>query len=273
MPNLLSYTESECTRCGDCAAACPMAIVRVGSRGPRTVPDAEARCLLCGHCIAACPVQTLRHANLPGEECQPLEVGWRGEPAAVEQLIKGRRSIRRFQPKPVDRATLLRVLDTARFAPTARNSQTVRWLVVHEADEVRRLASATIDWMRTFLEAGQPVAGRYDPTPLIRAWEAGYDPILRSAPHVLVAYGREGDGMAQASCVIALTTVELAALPHGLGTCWAGLLHMAVNQSPGARAALGLPEGHVMHGGLMIGYPLEKHYCIPPRKPLDVLWR
>jgi nitroreductase/NAD-dependent dihydropyrimidine dehydrogenase PreA subunit len=273
MANLLSVTEGECTRCGDCAAACPIAFVRVGSRGPRTLPEAQERCMLCGHCIAACPTGTLRHSRLPDDQCLALDANWRGDVHAVEQLIKGRRSIRRYQPQPVDRSTLLAVLDMARFAPTGMNSQSVKWLVVYEAAEVKKLAGAVIYWMRSVLEKGELVAGKYDPSPLVRAWEAGFDAVLRGCPHVLIAYGREGDPMAHGSCIAALTTAELAAIPLGLGTCWAGFLHMAAILSPPARQALGLPDGHVMHGALMIGHPLEKHYRIPPRKEAEVSWR
>ena len=273
MANLLSIAESECTRCGECAAVCPMAFVRIGPRGPRTLPDAEAKCMLCGHCVAACPVKSLQHSRLPAEQCLPLAEGWRSEPGAVEQLIKGRRSIRRYQPQPVDRSILLSVLDVARYAPTGMNSQSVKWLVVYEAAAVKKLSGAVIDWMRSVQSRNELVAGKYNPAPLIGAWDAGHDPILRGCPHVLIAYGHENDPMAQGSCIAALTTAELAAVPLGLGTCWAGFLHMATLLSPPVRQALGLPEGHVMHGGLMIGYPAETYYRIPQRKPLAVDWR
>lgn len=273
MASLLSIEESKCTRCGQCAVACPMAFVRVGSRGPRTVPDAQEKCILCGHCIAACPTKSLQHAKLPADQCVALNDNWRGQAGAVEQLIKGRRSIRHFKPEPVDRSTLQAVLDMARYAPTGMNSQSVKWLVVYDAAEVKKLAGAVIEWMRSLLANNQLVAGNYNPTPMVAAWDAGMDLILRSAPHVLIAYGREGDHMAQGSCIAALTTAELAALPYGLGTCWAGFLHLATIFSPAAKQSLGLPDGHVMHGALMIGRPAETYHQIPPRKPLTVDWR
>ena len=90
---------------------------------------------------------------------------------------------------------------------------------------------------------------------------------------MIIAHGKQKDRFAPASCTIALTTAELAALPFGLGACWAGFLHLAAMCSPDVQQALGLPEGNVMYGGLMIGYPLETYRAIPPRKPLNVAWR
>ena len=273
MSNLLSIEESQCTRCGQCAAACPMGLIMVGSKVPRTVRSGHERCILCGHCVAACPVQKLRHESLRADQCLPLAADWRGTPQTIGQLIRGRRSIRRYRPEAVEKTVLLSVLDAARYAPTGMNSQSVKWLIVHDTAEVKKLSLAVIDWMRELAQKDQAVAGRYNAATLIAAWDAGMDPILRSSPHVLIAYGRKDDPMVSGSCMIALTTAELAAQPLGLGTCWAGFLHMAAMSSPAVHKSLGLPDGHVMHGGLMIGYPAETYYCIPPRKPLTVDWR
>ncbi|MCE5328185.1 MAG: nitroreductase family protein [Planctomycetaceae bacterium] len=273
MASLLSFDDAVCTRCGKCGSACPMGFIRVGSRGPRTVPDAQEKCMLCGHCIAACATKTLQHERLAPEACLPLDENWRGDVHAVEQLIKGRRSIRRYEDRPVDRATLLKVIDMARYAPTGMNSQSVSWLVVYKAGEVKKLSAAVIDWMRSLAAKGELIGGNYNPAPMIMAWDNGTDLILRGCPHVLVAYAREGDAMAAGSCTAALTTAELAAATLGLGTCWAGFLHMAMIFSPAAREVLALPAGHVMHGALMIGHPAEQYHRIPPRKEPDVQWR
>ena len=75
-----------------------------------------------------------------------------------------------------------------------------------------------------------------------------------------------------ADCGIALTFLELAAVARGLGTCWAGLLTFAANGDRAVRNALGVPEGHVVHGGLMLGYPRFRYAAVPPRNPVSVGW-
>jgi nitroreductase len=250
-----------------------MGLVTVDNGLPQTPEDAPRRCVLCGHCIAACPELALKHAALDSDELRPLDPDWRSTPSVVEHLLKGRRSIRVYEHEPVERATLEKVLDIARYAPTGMNSQSVEWLVIYDRAEVKKLASAVIEWMREMTAKNELIGGSYNAGPLVAAWDAGYDPILRGCPHVVIAHGKESDRFAQGSCVIALTTIEIAALPFGLGTCWAGFLHMASRCSPNVHAALGLPAGNLMHGGLMIGHPAETYHAIPPRKPLNIAWR
>ena len=67
-----------------------------------------------------------------------------GEPAALPpapagltpafwQLVRSRRSIRRYQPRPVAQETLLALLEAARWAPSAHNRQPWRFCVVTTA--------------------------------------------------------------------------------------------------------------------------------------------
>jgi nitroreductase len=107
---------------------------------------------------------------------------------------------------------------------------------------------------------------------MLKAWEMGRDPVLRKAPALVIAYGADDDPMAQPSSMIALTTLELAALSFGLGTCWAGFLYYAAKSSCEVATSLGLPAGHHMCGGMMIGYPEFEYSRIPARKPSRVTW-
>lgn len=273
MASLLCIEESLCTHCGQCAMVCPMALVRIGKRGPRTIPDAEKKCILCGHCIAACPVKALQHTRLPAEECLPLEENWRSDPETLKKLIRGRRSIRLYQNKPVDRSILESILDMTRYVPTGMNAQPVCWLVVYDTEEVKKLAGGVIGWMRSLMEKNELVSGWYNPAPLIAGWDVGVDTILRGCPHLLIAHGPQENVMSRDSCVIAMTTAELAAPSFGLGACWAGFLQVAMFHSPEVQQLVNLPQGHLLYSALMIGYPQVTYHRIPPRKKLKVDWR
>jgi nitroreductase len=108
---------------------------------------------------------------------------------------------------------------------------------------------------------------------LLKAWEMGSDPILRNSPHLIIAHGAVDDSMVRISATIALTTLELAAQPFGLGACWAGFLHHAALSYTEVHDFLGLPPGHQMCGGLMIGYPEFSYARIPARKEASITWR
>jgi nitroreductase len=108
---------------------------------------------------------------------------------------------------------------------------------------------------------------------LAAEWAAGRDRICRSAPHLIVAYGAKNFPPALSGCLIALTTLELAAPAFGLGACWAGYFDLAANHHLPLAEALGLPDGHQSYGGLMIGYPRFAYPRMPLRNPADITWR
>ncbi len=264
----LTIDEQKCTRCGLCARACPVGIIVAGDGLPGTIEKIEKGCITCGHCVAVCPAAALSHCRMAPGDCQSLEAGWRLDPARIEQLVKGRRSIRRYRPEPVDRAVLEEIFEMVRYAPTGGNSQSVQWLVISDPWEINLLASLVIDWMRLLLDQGVPgVKG------MLKSWETGADPVLRHAPTLIIAHGAADDSMVKYSSTIALTTLELAALSFGLGACWAGFLHNAANNDAAVYNALSLPPGHRMCGGLMIGYPEFEYARIPARNQPKVIWR
>ena len=48
----------------------------------------------------------------------------------LSEAIKGRRSVRRFRPDPVQRDVIERILELAQWAPSAMNRQDWRFIVV-----------------------------------------------------------------------------------------------------------------------------------------------
>jgi nitroreductase/NAD-dependent dihydropyrimidine dehydrogenase PreA subunit len=266
--SLISIDETRCTSCGLCSRACPVNIIVAGDRLPETVGKIEKGCITCGHCVAACPTAALSHCRMSLDDCMDLDRGWRLSPGQMEQLVKGRRSIRRYRPDPVDQGVLEKLLDIARYSPTGMNRQTVQWLVLRDPYDVEILSSIVIDWLRLLLAQGAPgVKG------MLKSWELGNDPVMRKAPHLIIAYGGINDLMTRYSSIIALTTLELASVSFGLGACWAGFLYQAANSYAEVNDFLGLPPGFQVHGGLTIGYPEFEYSRIPARNQANVIWR
>lgn len=271
--SLFVVDQEKCKRDGFCATECPARIISMNGDGPVPVEDAEQRCVNCGHCVAVCPHGALSLHTMPVEQCPSLRQGWRLAPEQVEQLLKGRRSIRTYKAQVVDREVLAKVIDMARFAPSGLNLQPVRWLVIHDQARVKHLAKLVIEWMRSQIQEQSPFAKGYGMEGLVRAWEAGYDPILRGAPHFIVTHALKDDKIAPAASTTALTYLELAALPYGLGSCWAGYFYIAVGMSSAVHEALELPEGHQSFGAMMIGYPKFEYHRIPFRNEAQITWR
>lgn len=61
-------------------------------------------------------------------------------------IIKNRRTVRKFKPTPVPREHILEILDGARFAPTAGNQQPWKFLVIQDRDKLESLQKEAILW-------------------------------------------------------------------------------------------------------------------------------
>ena len=59
------------------------------------------------------------------------------------EVIKSRRSIRKFTDEPISDEILERILDAGRLAPTWANLQGTRYIVVKNPDKVKAVAEAT----------------------------------------------------------------------------------------------------------------------------------
>jgi len=262
-----------CTRCGICSVVCPMRIVDPADENtlPRVTDEKAGMCIRCGHCEVSCPSQALLLNYLPEEKISlPASAGLLS-PEDLGIYLKKRRSVRHFTKGPVPKDTVARVLDIARYAASGGNGQPVQWLVVLDPDKVHRLAGLTIDWMKTLKNTNHPMSG-YIPS-LIAAWEHGYDPVCRGAPHLVIAHVPEGNSGASVDAIIALTHFDIAAPAFGIGTCWAGFLSIAAATCEPLQEAFALPAGRKFAYGLMFGYPQYKVFGIPRRNPVLVTWR
>lgn len=272
--SLFTVDRSLCKGDGRCAQVCPVGLIVMNEEGiPVPVEGAGERCINCGHCVAVCPHAALSLETMPASDCSVLPAGWDLTVDQVERLLKGRRSIRLFKPDSVERPVIERMIDTARYAPSGTNRQPVRWVVVHETQKVAAIAQETISWMRSLIKEKSPMAEALRFENLVAGWDAGKDFICRNAPHLVLLYGIKDDMIAQGSCVIAGEYFELAALPHGIGTCWAGYAQMALNQWPPAAGIVNISKKCACFAAFLIGYPLYAYARIPQRNDPDITWR
>jgi len=270
---LFVVDPARCCRDGICVAECPTRVIELGPDDPTPFvpPEAEERCIRCGHCAAVCRPGAVTLGGIRPDQLPVLRTDWLPGPDQMVHLLRARRSIRSFAARPVDDELLLRLLEAARYAPSASNRQPVSWLIVKEPAEVRRLASLTADWMRQGLPA-QPPDVRRKLQRILAGWEEGLDMICRGAPHLLMATAPAAYRWGVADSAIALTYLELAAPAFGLGACWAGFVTMAAGQWPPLREALTLPAESAVCGGMLVGYPLHRYHRLPERNPLRVAW-
>lgn len=271
---LFTVDPEKCNRDGICVAECPSRIILMSSPKaiPTPIPDAEEYCIQCGHCVSVCPESALSLSWLKPDECSSLDPGLLLTQNQAEQFLTSRRSIRTFRKKPVEHKTLLKLLEIACRAPSARNRQPWHWLVVENTAEVKRLAGLVIDWVRLIIRQRPEMAGQMKLPRVLEAWESGDERICRGAPHVIVVHGDKDWSFGSEDGALALSHLDLYASAMGLGTCWGGYLHTAANHYPPLFEAMGLPSEHRVYGAMMVGHPKFKYPRIPRRNPPRVVW-
>ena len=263
-----------CRKDGICAKVCPIQIIDGNVGEYPSMSSHKVRvCIGCGQCMAFCPANACSAPGLSSQDSRPLRRELIPPAEQVEELVFSRRSVRNFKNKPVPRELLHRILDGARFAPTAKNTQELRWIVLETREQTEKLAALVIDWMRVLPEIAPATARDVHAESLVRAWEAGYDVITRTAPHLALIIAPKGHwGPSDAS--IAAAYLELLAHGHNVGCCWGGYVCFAMGH-PSAhvlRAFAGVKDDEQVYAAQMMGFPLLAPHFRPPRKALDVTW-
>jgi len=171
------------------------------------------------------------------------------------EAITTRRSVRRFQDRPVGEDLLERVLEAARWAPSWVNFQPTRYTVVTDPELKARL----VDTMSPKNPARK--GGLQAPVLIAVSARVGLSGFAGGT-----ALTDKGDWY-MFDAALAVQNLTLAAHALGLGTVQVGLF-----DAPAAAAVLELPEGEVMVELIPLGWPLFQPK-VPPRLPLDQLVR
>ena len=163
----------------------------------------------------------LSHANVPIEKSPSIQKELEISEEQAVQFLRSRRSVRFFKKQPVEKETLQRLIEIARYAPTGGNVQMVEWMVFTEAERIKEIAGRTVGWMRKVMEKAPQMAPPYFPL-MIGAWDMGYNSVTWSAPVLIVASAPKEATTGMTDVSLALCYFEMAARKLGLGTCWLG---------------------------------------------------
>ncbi len=197
----------------------------------------------------------------------------KGHKEVLYEVIKGRRSIRRFNNTQIESAVLNRILQAAVHAPSAHNRQPWRMVILRSNDIKRNLAQAMAQELKRARladggsqnEIESDVKRSYE-----RITQAPVVVVLSMTMEEMDQYPDDERNqaeylMAVQSVAIAGQNIMLAAHAEGLGSCWmcAPLFSPAV-----VREKLGLPRDWNPQALILLGYPVSPGRR-RDRKPLE----
>ncbi|MFT8348851.1 nitroreductase family protein [Clostridium saccharoperbutylacetonicum] len=260
--NLITVNEEKCTKCELCIKTCAAAVLKMGSHGPEEIENTH--CFACGHCTAICPNAAIDNKKSPLKDEIDLKDFPKLNEKQAEYFLRSRRSIRNYKTEPVSKEKLTKLIDIARLAPTAANSQGISFVVVQN----RQLLEQALDISIQLVEAS-PLKHLIEEGDK-RYKEDGYDLVFRGAPNLIIATSDKNLPNGRDNAVSSLTYLELYAPSLGLGSCWAGLFEycIGIENSPLLKL-FNIPEDKKVVGAVMVGYPKYSYKRLVDRNPLD----
>ncbi len=150
------------------------------------------------------------------------------------ELIFSRRSIRKFQDKPVPEELITDLLEAGMSAPSAVAKDPWHFIVVQSRETLEKI-----------IEIHQ------------------YAKMLRQAPLAFIVCGDINQAHLQELSYMlqdlsaGVENIMIAANTLGLGTCWLGI-HPREERIAGIRELFNLPDNIIPMCGIAIGYPAEQ---------------
>jgi len=190
---------------------------------------------------------------------------------SLNDIIKKRRSVRKYLPQAVSREAVLAVLVAAGLAPSAHNSQPWSFIILENPSVKRELAEVMADaWVADAEKDGVKVE--------VKMRQERVDRFANAPALILACVSMNGlrkfpdqkrqmleRDLAQQSLGAAMQNLLLTAQAFGLGACWfcaPGFCKEIV------RKGLGIPEAVEPEAFVIMGYSAETP-SVPSKKPLE----
>lgn len=143
----------------------------------------------------------------------------------VKQAIEGKRAVRLYTDEAVPNDVIQKILDTARWSQSAKNTQPWEFIVVTEQETLDALAKAG-DFTTHVPQSAFTIVLVSDSDHFWRGFDLGQ----------------------VAMCL------QLAAHEMGIGSC-----PISFHRSEQAKEVLGVPDDKAVHAGITFGYPSPQH--------------
>lgn len=173
------------------------------------------------------------------------------------ECIRTRRSVRKFTDEMVPADTVREIVELASYAPTWKNTQTIRYTLVEDTDMIARIANEGV----MGFSFNEKTVGRAKQLMIVSQKNG----ICGFEKDGSFSTGK-GDHWEMFDAGIATQTFCLAAHDKGVGTVILGIFD-------DARVAeiVGIPDGQTVAAVVVLGYPAFAP-DMPPRKSVDELF-
>lgn len=153
----------------------------------------------------------------------------------VYETILKRRTVRRFQTRPIPYSILEKMVNTGRLAPSAANLQPCEFLIVDDPSLATAVFS-TLKWAGYVAPAGNPPEGK------------------RPVAYIILLLNQEKSQGGIADAAAAIENIILTGLEEGVAACWIG----SVDRGQLTKL-LNIPDYCRIDSVLALGYPDQEN--------------
>lgn len=251
----ISINKQECIGCLTCTKVCPVAYLE-NKKGKPGINE-NIKCLQCLHCISACKCEAIFSDN-PLIKKNPL--------SEVKSTLR-RRSHRQYKNTSLDNEIITTLINEANTAPAMGGYRDARlFTVVSNRKTIKGLREEILKTIKKYIKLFNILRKLFffnskmkkNFENLYRIFSMQYkenqkkDMLFRDAPHLLLVSSPKTVSGGKDNCLYAMGSFLIAAEEYNIGTCLVGFLsgfHKEVSKY------LNLPKDHIIHAGIVFGYP------------------
>ena len=194
------------------------------------------------------------------------------------ELIKTRRSIRKYKETPVPDDYTVKILEAGRWAPSGEDAQPWRFIVIKDRKKIETLGKLAgagsarrfrAEFLTRKLFDRLPIPDEEKRKRVYRKLITGEVSLfMKDAPLLIVVAGRRDcwDAVYDVSAAIQNMLLQVHAM--GLGACWLVAPVIDVRDEMKVKELLKIPEEYTVDAILAVGYPAESPKP-RPRLPLS----
>ena len=290
---MITIDSTLCTVCGNCREVCPHELISITGENVDVNPNG---CMLCGQCAAACPVDAVEVVGIfrdlgletVNEYHKAIRFG-DYDSGRLVQLMRSRRSTRKYSDKEVDSALLTDLVKIGTTAPSGTNSQSWQFTILPRRKDVEVLGGLTCNYFKSLnqkannpllrfaakLFAGDALGNYYRNyyktiAGAITEWEEqGIDRLFHGAAAAILVGGDKRASCPGEDALLATQNILLAAHTMGLGSCLIGFVVEAMRRSPVIGRSLEIPAEQEVYSVIALGYPKVAYSRVAGRKHIE----
>lgn len=260
-----------CITCGTCVDACHTHALSISE--DELAHDRE-KCSWCGHCLAVCPKDAIM-IDGDGYDIEDVEEFNTLRRPTVQQIrrqVMMRRSVRTFNEEEVTEEELAYILESAKYAPTAKNAQDNMLMVVQDPENRSLLLEESMEIIQQIArdnEITKPGLSAFFRKMYSLYKDEEVDVLFHNAPIVIYIFSdNELDG-----AICACTMMQMVEAQQGLGACYLQMPADPFNVNSSLKKAYGIPEDKKCVIAIALGHTDEEYFCSVPRKEVPIIWK